>query len=248
MKSMDQTVSAEQRALEDPGAGLSLRTLRRFALQGRAVRAERQAPVEHCDMCSVALPGEHHHLLNLTNQQILCACQSCALPFDTEQGGSAKYRLVPGRYLALADFTMNDQQWDNLLIPVNMAFFFSSSKEGRVKAFYPGPAGAIESLLRMEHWSELVASNPALRLLVPDVEALLINRLEQTHACYLVPIDSCYRLVGTIRTHWRGLSGGSEVWQAIEGFFAELQAQARPVNPKESQLAMILAREGACDA
>jgi hypothetical protein len=43
---------------------------------------------------------------------------------------------------------------------------------------------------------------------------------------YLVPIDECYKLVGLIRTHWRGLSGGTEVWREIGAFFAELKKQA----------------------
>ena len=31
----------------------------------------------------------------------------------------------------------------------------------------------------------------------------------------IVPIDQCYRLSGLIRLHWRGLSGGSEVWEEV---------------------------------
>jgi hypothetical protein len=30
-------------------------------------------------------------------------------------------------------------------------------------------------------------------------------------------------IVGTIRMHWRGLSGGEEVWREIEKFFARLR-------------------------
>jgi hypothetical protein len=40
---------------------------------------------------------------------------------------------------------------------------------------------------------------------------------------YLVPIDECYKLVGLIRTNWRGLSGGAEVWVEIGQFFARLK-------------------------
>jgi hypothetical protein len=32
--------------------------------------------------------------------------------------------------------------------------------------------------------------------------------------------------VGTIRMHWRGLSGGQEAWDKIEGFFSYLKANA----------------------
>ncbi|HEX8896401.1 MAG TPA: DUF5947 family protein, partial [Terriglobales bacterium] len=46
---------------------------------------------------------------------------------------------------------------------------------------------------------------------------------------YIAPIDACYRLVGLIRLHWHGLSGGEEVWREIDNFFAELRAQAEVV-------------------
>jgi Family of unknown function (DUF5947) len=36
-------------------------------------------------------------------------------------------------------------------------------------------------------------------------------------------------LVGLIRMHWRGLSGGEEVWQEIGKFFAELRSKAELV-------------------
>ena len=42
----------------------------------------------------------------------------------------------------------------------------------------------------------------------------------------MVPIDECYKLVGLIRTHWKGFGGGTEVWQEIEKFFVELRGKA----------------------
>ena len=46
---------------------------------------------------------------------------------------------------------------------------------------------------------------------------------------YIVPIDACYQLVGLIRLSWKGLSGGEEVWRAVEEFFVDLQAKSQPV-------------------
>jgi hypothetical protein len=43
---------------------------------------------------------------------------------------------------------------------------------------------------------------------------------------YRVPIDECYRLVGILRTNWRGLAGGAEVWQEIGRFFADLKERS----------------------
>ncbi len=90
-------------------------------------------------------------------------------------------------------------------------------------AFYPSPAGATESLLSLAAWEALVADNPWLTELKPDVEALLVNRVEGAREYYRVPIDRCYELVGLIRAHWRGMSGGSEAWSAIHEFFARLK-------------------------
>jgi hypothetical protein len=99
---------------------------------------------------------------------------------------------------------------------------------------YPSPAGATESLLPLEAWSSIVQANPALNHLEPDVEALLVNRVGQSRGSaaaeyYIVPIDTCYKLVGLIRLHWRGLSGGTEVWQEISNFFAELRYRSQIV-------------------
>ena len=59
----------------------------------------------------------------------------------------------------------------------------------------------------------------------PDVEALLVNRISDSPRYYRAPIDHCFRLVGIIRTHWRGFSGGTEVWQEIDRFFANWTKQ-----------------------
>jgi hypothetical protein len=138
--------------------------------------------------------------------------------------------LVPKRYLALQDFQMADQQWDDLMIPVNMAFIYRSTGAKPVMAYYPSPAGATESLLDLEGWQALVSSNPILGELAPDVEALLINRVKNAREHYIVPIDACYQLVGLIRLNWRGLGGGSEVWEAITNFFQEIQRKAQPAS------------------
>jgi hypothetical protein len=62
-----------------------------------------------------------------------------------------------------------------------------------------------------------------------DVEALLVRRERSgRHHYFLVPIDECYRLVGIMRTRWRGLSGGSEVWSEIGRFFEHLGQRAMP--------------------
>jgi len=121
---------------------------------------------------------------------------------------------------------MDDQEWASLLIPINLAYFFRNSELGRVVANYPSPWGAMESSLDLEYWSVIANRNPVLKKFEPDVEALLVNRISGAPEYFRVPIDHCFRLVGLIRTHWRGLSGGSEVWQEIDGFFRRLNEAA----------------------
>ena len=95
-------------------------------------------------------------------------------------------------------------------------------------ASYPSPMGATESLLELDAWRSLEADNPVLRTLEPDVEALLVNRARGARHHHLVPISDCFELVGLIRTRWRGLTGGREVWEEIARFYDGLDARARP--------------------
>lgn len=184
-------------------------------------------PVERCEICKAAIPTEHRHLVDIVGRRLLCACRKCVALASRQDG---PFRLPPQRTRSFPDFRMTDAEWDSLQIPIDMAFIFHSTPEGRPIALYPGPAGATESLLSLEGWSHLVAANPALGALQADLEALLVNRTHGCRECYLVPIDRCYALVGTIRRQWRGLSGGSEVWEAIGGFFARLRLEsAEPV-------------------
>lgn len=195
-----------------------------FAALRRFVRE--RAPEEHCELCGAAIAVEHQHLLEPASRQLLCCCNPCAILFDGQQG--AKYRRVPRLIQFLPDFRMTEAQWEGLHLPINLAFFVSSTPAGRVLALYPSPAGATESLLTLEAWQALVAEHPVLRELEPDVEALLVNRVGEAREYYRVPIDECFKLVGLIRASWRGLSGGSEVWEEIVRFFDGLKERSRP--------------------
>jgi hypothetical protein len=189
--------------------------------------------MERCELCSEIIGPDHAHLLDFSTHMLVCTCQACSLLFSQKGSDAGRYALVPTRYLALPDFAMTDEQWQDLAIPVNMAFIMRSTGAKPVMAYYPGPAGATESLLSLEGWQALVESNPILRELVPDVEALLVNRVKDAREHYIVPIDACYYLVGLIRRSWRGLGGGTEVWEAIADFFQDIRAKARPVRGEE---------------
>lgn len=200
-------------------------SLRRFAEEASGKAAE--AAQERCDLCGEPIPPEHRHLLEVSTREMLCACRPCSILFDKKAASEGRYRLVPDRRLSLEGFEMSDAQWENLRVPVDMAFFFYSTPAERVVTFYPSPMGPTESLLTLSSWEELEESNPVLKGMEPDVEALLVNRVRGAREHYLVPLDECYSLVGLIRTNWRGLSGGREVWEEIGRFFEELRERSR---------------------
>jgi Family of unknown function (DUF5947) len=178
--------------------------------------------VERCHFCGKILPEDHRHLADLAVMKFVCTCEMCLIK-NAEAGN---YKPLPQRYLHLDDFNMPDQLWSDFLIPVNMAFFVRSTVRMGTVAYYPAPTGATESKLKMDAWSELVEANPILNDLAPDLEALLVNRLGDEGDYYMVPVDSCYKLIGMIRIAWKGIFGGKEVNDIINTFFSELKEKA----------------------
>jgi hypothetical protein len=208
------------------GSAAPASRLRRLAQRPRESAGEPEAQ-EHCELCGERIAPEHRHLMNLESGELLCACRPCSILFDRNEAGGNHFRLIPQRRARIVDFALDDLAWEELRIPVDMAFFFHSTRAERVIALYPGPMGATESLLGLEAWQAIVAANPLLERLEADVEALLVNRARGSRGYWLVPIDECYALAGLIRTRWRGLTGGREVWEEIERFFESLDRRAR---------------------
>lgn len=187
----------------------------------------RPRPGERCEMCNEMIPDEHEHVVNVEVRSLMCTCRGCWMLFTSDGSGGGRYRSVPDRYAVVGDFTMSGVAWATLQIPVSVAFFFRNSATDKVSAFYPSPAGATESLLDLGAWDELVAANPVLQTLAPDVEALLVRAGEIGHDAFVVPIDACYELVGQMRRLWRGFDGGREAKDALEQFFTDLRARCR---------------------
>ncbi len=203
----------------------SFATLRRFAgTPKKAPKPYAPAPpqeIEICELCSIRIPPVHRHLLEMATRRIVCSCDPCGLRFENVIDG--KFKLIPRDAKPLPDFQMSDMEWESLSLPISLAFFFYDTPHKKMAAYYPSPAGATESLLPLTAWEALVVANPILANMQADVETLLVNRVNDKREYFIAPIDVCFELVGLIRIHWRGFSGGEDVWREIDGFFSRLQ-------------------------
>lgn len=181
-------------------------------------------------MCGEHITDQHSHVVNIDSRSLLCTCRPCYLLFTREGAGRGNFRSVPDRYLADPAFQLSDARWEELQVPVAMAFFFYNSVLGRIVAQYPSPAGATESLLDLAAWESIAAENPLAAALEPDVEALIVHRSsnheERRNESFLVPIDTCYELVGRVRLHWTGFDGGPEARADIAAFFDDVRRRS----------------------
>jgi hypothetical protein len=180
---------------------------------------------ERCELCGEDLHEGHGHVADVDHRSLRCVCRACGILFS-HPGAGARYRALPSRVLALGGDVVSEDGWERLQIPVGLAFFFLNSELERPVAMYPSPAGATESLLPSGEWESLLESAPELAELVPDVEALLVRSERGRFEAFIVPIDTCYRLVGTLKSSWRGFTGGPEARAAIEDCFTDLRRRA----------------------
>jgi hypothetical protein len=174
---------------------------------------EREATLEHCELCGVPIAAEHRHVLELATRDVKCACRPCGLLFERAD----RLKLIPTDIYRLHEAAVDDQLWEDLRLPVDIAFFFRTG--GATKAYYPSPMGPTESLLTVDIG--------VMEQLTEDVEALLVNRVRGARRQWIVPIDVCYELVGLIRTRWRGFTGGADVWRELERFYEGLDRRSR---------------------
>jgi len=210
-----------------PPPGASPELLRRF----EASQRPKPKPGEACEMCATPIPEEHGHVVNIESRELMCVCRPCYLLFAREGAAQGKYLQVPERYLFDPYFVLDAARWEQIQIPVSMAFFFYNSSLERFVAFYPSPAGATESLLDLDAWRQVMEANTSFEGILPDTEALLLRQEgDDGHfECYLVPIDKAYELTALVRMHWKGFGGGQEVWERIDTFFESMRARSAVV-------------------
>jgi hypothetical protein len=178
---------------------------------------------EACEFCAAKLSEQHRHLLDISRRTTICACDLCTFRFENPING--RFKLIPQDTSFLPDFRLTGVQWENLGLPVNVVFIYYDRLTQRPVAKYPGPNGAAEAPMTVADWQSILAGNPGLEDLKPDVEALLLDRSGETPGYFRVPIDVCFELVRLTRRNWRGFAGGDRVWLEIETFFARLREQ-----------------------
>jgi len=188
-----------------------------------AVRAAGGAPdAERCELCRTVVEDRHGHLVDLDQRSIVCACRACYLLFTHRGAAGGRYRAVPERILHDPGRPLTGADWNELQIPVTMAFFFFNSALGRVVAGYPSPGGVTECELDLAAWDRLAAGYPLLGELAPDTEAIFVHKDE----IFLIPVDMCYSLAGELRLYWQGFDGGAEAHAALEAFLGDLRRRA----------------------
>lgn len=178
--------------------------------------ARKRRLVECCETCGEALQPDHEHTFDPVRRTLRCTCRLCAMAQESS------YPRIPKTVRMLPQFKVSDQQWTLLAIPVALAFFSYSTHAQGIVVQYPGPAGVMESSIEANSWEELCRLNPALRTMLPDVQALLVNRVDTTRRYFIVPIEVCYKLCGLIRRSWQGFSGGTAAWAEMASFFDDL--------------------------
>jgi hypothetical protein len=175
---------------------------------------------------------EHRHLVDLEQRVLACACGACATLFDREGACGGRFRTVPERYVG-------DPQWRPtpeagkalaaLDVRGGLAFFVRRCGAGPVLAVRPGPAGPVESEVEPGLWQAAFAGAAPARLLVDDVEALLLWSDTGRARCALVPLDAAYALLAALRPLWREPDGGPAARARVTAFLADLDRRAVPV-------------------
>ncbi|GAA4707493.1 DUF5947 family protein [Phytohabitans rumicis] len=210
--------------------------LRRFARPQAAPadlprigRRRRDETAESCEMCGASLPPDHGHVAEPQRRSLSCVCPGCYLLFTADGAGHGRRRAVPRRIHHDPATPLTLAEYDELGVPVAMAFFFRNSVLDRIVGCYPSPGGATECELDLAAWDRLAADHPLLAALEPDVEAVFVDRRPDAIEAHLIPIDACYGLIGQLRMRWTGFDGGDEVRRILADFRDDLRALSTPL-------------------
>ena len=171
----------------------------------RRITSNRPAPVvgERCEMCAEPIGDEHQHVVNLESRGLMCTCRGCYLLFTAETGRAALPRgarplpVVPRlrpRPRGSGTSWRSRSGWRSC----SATRCWTGSSRST-----PARPGATESELPLDAWDRIVAANPELGHAAPRRRGAADPRRPDRDAseftCHLVPIDTCYELVGRLR-------------------------------------------------
>jgi len=184
--------------------------------------------MEQCELCAAPLDDGHPHLLDVDTDSVRCVCRACAVLFDRSAASNGKLRRIPDRRVALPPVPEGGggAAWSAIGVPVQIAFVVLDDA-GVATVRYPGPAGITRADVGDLAWTELLDEAPELVQLEPEVEAMLVRDRQGRSTRYVVPIDDCFRLVAVMRQSWVGITGGDEMWSAVDQWFDDLAARSR---------------------
>ncbi len=173
-----------------------------------------------CDLCGEAAGPSHPHLVDIETRAIACACRACAIT-----GAGTKWRRIPEGATRIASLAESDDWWNELGLPIGLAFFVVRGEDRPISALYPGAAGATEAEVPREVWTKIAAAHPEVARLEPHIQALLVDRTEGAREHWIVGVDRCFALTARLREKWSGLMGGDDVRVERKRFFSsELRA------------------------
>ena len=221
---------------------------RAAAVPGRAAGGGRRRalrPVRRGDPRRARPPGPPRE------RALRCACRPCSLLFSEERAGVdgafvAGYRTVPDRYRRDPDFTLTDAGLGRPadpgldgVLPPRLHARRRPSPATRARQAPPRASSASSRSTRASarRGSPRCCSPTSRPCWCGDpATARRISRVQlrpRVSECFLVPIDACYRLVGLVRTTWKGFDGGAAAWAAIDGFFDDVRGRARDLRPSD---------------
>ena len=218
-------------AAERGTRGLAARRSRTRRARGRAQ--------EHCELCGEPIPADAPPPARPRRTRELHVRVPAVRAAVRPRRGAAAATTGSSPTAGCGSTTSSSttRAWEELRIPVDMAFFFHSTR-GRsawspsTRARWARPSRCSSST----RGTALEAANPVLDELEPDVEALLVNRARGAREHWLVPIDDCYALVGLIRTHWRGLPAAARCGRRSARFFDGLDRRAQPASRDHEEM------------
>lgn len=181
--------------------------------------------VEECELCAQHIAAEHEHLLEPDQRRVFCTCRDCASLFVQEQQRQgARYLRVERRAARIHDLDFSESTWNDLGVPVGLAFFTTRNRTGEVVATFPGRAGIIESFVPLRVWSLLEQRFPVLKAILPEVEALLLRHTPRHRDAFQLSIDHCYELTSVMRSAETPLISPESA--PVQAFFARLDRAA----------------------